>query len=279
MKPIFMPHPVLRPDGADYRQGLGFDMSLTDNPRYTLDGKILVPVRFNLESKFMRKLIHDKKALITVVVKCPRTYERMMVDVDGLESTLELPHGSYADKIWLSPHVSATEPIEHFKSKEHHAEFSGVEINLPAGAILARGSDAELTIDALQTLSAAIRLMTNNELEKGQYYVDVEDDHIEISMHDETRRGVESMRKTSRHLLYPSVYMTALTHAIQNVTTDGTRKWEEALRKTLVNIDICVDNEEDLQCNAYIYAQKLLKYPVRFITEPVVTGREADADE
>ena len=278
MKSIFVPHPVLRPSGADYQQGV-FDMSLTDKPQYTLDGKILVPVQFNLESKFINKLIHDKKARITVVIKCPRTYERTIVDVDGLKSMLELSRGSYADKIWLSPHVSATEPIEHFKSKEHHAEFSDIEINLPAGAILARGSDTELTIDALQTLSAAIHLMTENSLEKGQYSMNVGGDHIEIYMHEETRRGVESMRKTSKHLLYPSVYMTVLTHAIQNITTDGDRKWEESLRKTLKNIDVPIDNEEDLQRNAYMYAQKLLKYPVRFITAPVVTEMEIDTDE
>ena len=278
MTAILMPHPVLRPDGTDYRAGLGFDMSLTADTQYTLDGQILVPVRFDLTSKFMRGLVRNKKARITVVVKCPRTYERSVHVIDGTETTLKLPHGLYADKIYLSPHISSTEEIRPFKSSEHHAEFSGMEINLPPGAILARGNDMVLTIDALQTLSAAILLIPNNDLEKGEFRVDVEEAHIKIFMHEETYRGVASLRKTDRRALYPSVYLAALTHAIQNVTPDRDRGWEVALRKTLEKGDIRIDDEEDLRRNAYAYAQKLLKYPVNYLTERTRDSGSVEAD-
>lgn len=279
MNTILVPHPVLRPGGTDYKSGLKFDMELVGDPRHTLDDKIRVPVKFDLESRFVRGLIRGKKARITVVVKCTRTYERTVFDMDGMKSVLELPLGRHADKIILSSYVSATEPIACFKSKEHHDEFSGVEINLPVGAILARGSDIELTIDALQTLSAAIHFATNNRLEDGQYDIDVEGNHIKISMNEKTRRSVEALRKAKRHLLYPSIYMTALTHAIQNVTPDRTRKWEEALRNTLKKNGISIDDEEDLKSKAYVYAQKLLKHPVRFITELADQQQGADTDE
>lgn len=277
MNTILLPHPVLRPNGMDYRTGLGFNMSLTGKPKYTLDGKILVPVRFDLESRFVRGLVRGGKARIVVVVKCPRTYERMTLDADVAETTLKLPLARYADKIRLLPYVAATEPIDRFKSPEHHDEFSGVEINLPAGAILARGSDTELTIDSLQTLSAAIQLVPDNRLEDGQYIIDVEGDYIQICMNAKTCRDVEALRKTNRGLLYSSVYMAALTHAIQNVTADRTRKWEEALRKTLEKNNMWIDDEDDLKSKAYMHAQKLLKYPVRFIT--VELARGADDDE
>ncbi len=277
MNTILLPHPVLRPDGTDYRTGLGFNMSLTGEPKYTLDDKILVPVRFDLESRFVRGLIRGGKARIIVVVKCSRTYERMTLDVDVTETTLKLPLARYADKIRLLPYVSATESIERFKSPEHHAEFSDVEINLPAGAILARGSDTELTIDALQTLSAAIQLVPDDRLEDGQYVIDVGGDYIQIYMNAKTCRGVDALRKTNRGLLYPSVYMTVLTHAIQNVTADRTRKWEEALRKTLEKNNMWIDDENDRKSEAYVHAQKLLKHPVRFITAEPAGG--ADGDE
>lgn len=280
MNTILVPHPVLRPDGKDYRAGLGFEMSLTGKPQYTLDNEILVPVRFDLESRFMRGLIRGGRARITIVVKCPRTYERMALDMDGTETTLRLPLGLYADKIRLSPHVSATEPIKSFKSSEHHVEFSGMEINLPAGATLARGSDRELTIDSLQTLSAAIRLMTNPDLERGEFRVDVEGDYIEIFMHEKTYHDVASLRKTKPRLLYPSVYLAALTHAIQNVTQERSRKWEEALRKTLEKNGMQIDDDEVLKNRAYEYAQKLLKYPMKYIMEQSRDGSvEADYDE
>ncbi|MDE0090074.1 MAG: hypothetical protein OXP12_01790 [Thaumarchaeota archaeon] len=267
MKALLMPHPVLRPEGTDYRAGLRFAMSLAGRPTHTLDGEILVPVRFDLKSRFMQGLIRDGRAGINVVVKCARTYERSVFKVDGTEATLRLPLGRYADKISLSPYVYAAEPIRPFRSAEHHAEFSGMRMDLPAGAILARGCDEELTIDSLQTLSAAIRLMTNSDLEEGRYDVDVEGDYIEISMHEKTRRDVESLRKTNLRVLYQSVYMAALTHAIQNVAQVRGRKWEVALRRTLEKIDVAVDNEEDLRDNAYRYAQILLQFPVKHIAD------------
>lgn len=278
MTTILMPHPVLRPDGADYRAGLGFDMFLAADTQYTLDDEIHVRLRFDLESRFLRKLIQSKKARIIVVVKCARTYERSVHAIDDTKHTLKLPHGLYADKIFLSPHISATEPIKSFKSSEHHAEFSGMEINLPAGAILARGHDMVLTIDSLQTLSAAIHLMTNNDLEKGEFRVDVEEDHIKISMHEETHRGVASLRKTDPRALYPSVYLAALTHAIQNIEKDRDRKWQESLIKTLEKNGICTDDEEGLRRNAYAYAQKLLKYPVNYLTERKENTGTAETD-
>lgn len=278
MTAILMPHPVLRPDGTDYLAGLGFDMSLTADTQYTLDGEILVQVRFDLESRFMRSLIRGKKARITVVVKCPRTYERSVHVIDSTEATLKLPHRLYADKIYLSPHISSTEEIRSFKSSEHHAEFSGMEINLPQGAILARGNDMVLTIDALQTLSAAILLIPNNDLEKGEFRVDVEEDRIKIFMHGETYRGVAFLRKTNRSALYPSVYLAALTHAIQNITSDRDRGWEVALRKTLEKSNIRIDDKDDLRRNAYVYAQKLLKYPVNYLTERTSDSGFVDVD-
>lgn len=278
MTTMLVPHPVLRPDGTDYLAGLGFDMSLTDKAQYTLDGKILVQVRFDLESKFMRGLIRNKKARIIVVVKCSRTYERSMHIVDGIEDTLKLPHELYADKIYLSPHISSTEEIRSFKSSEHHAEFSGMEINLPSGAILARGNDTVLTIDALQTLSAAILLIPNNNLEKGEFRVDVEEDRINISMHEETYQCVTYLRKTDLRALYPSVYLAALTHAIQNIEKDRDRRWEEALKKTLKKGGIQTDDEENLRRNAYVYAQKLLKYPVNYLTERTSDSGSVEAD-
>lgn len=278
MTTTLMPHPVLRPDGTDYRAGLGFDMSLAADTQYTLDDKILVKVRFDLKSRFMQNLVRAKKARITVVVKCPRTYERSVHVMDDTEATLELPHGLYADKIFLSPHISATEPIKSFRSSEHHAEFSGMEINLPAGAILARGNDTVLTIDALQTLSAAILLVPNNDLERGEFRVDVEEDRIEIRMHEDTYRSVSSLRKTDRRALYPSVYLAALTHAIQNVSSDSDRGWEGALKKTLEKEGVQIDDEENLRRNAYAYAQKLLKYPVNYLTEKTGDGGSVEVD-
>ena len=148
MKVRLLPHPALLPDGMDYRDGCKFDMTV-DKPRHTLDGHIRVSAHFILESGFMKRLISKKKAKICIIVQCSKTYKREIYAVDGMMKELRLPLTDYADKITLSPYIASTEEIKAFKSAEHHDEFRGITVDVPAGAILAYGSDTDLTIDSL----------------------------------------------------------------------------------------------------------------------------------
>ena len=140
---MLLPHPVLTPGSNDYPNGL-FDMTINDRKR-TVDEKIVMTVKFELKSGFMRRLINDGKAEFVIVVKCSRTYMREAIQIAGNEKELELSLSEYADKIIITPYIVSTKAIEKFRTKEHHEEFSGINLSLPAGAILARGSDSELT--------------------------------------------------------------------------------------------------------------------------------------
>ena len=194
MKHLLLPHPVLMPGSNDYPNGL-FDMTINDRKR-TVDEKIVMNVKFELKSGFMRRLINDGKAEFVIVVKCARTYMRKAIRIAGNEKELKLSLSEYADKIIITPYIVSTKAIGKFRTKEHHEEFTGINLSLPAGAILARGSDSELTVDAIHTLSAAICLVTDNKLDRGEYKIDVSDDHINIKMHDDTRREVERLRSS-----------------------------------------------------------------------------------
>ena len=263
MKTLLLPHPVLLPNGSDYKDGCKFDMT-NDEPKHTLDGNILVSVHFVLESVFMNSLIKKKQAEFFMVVKCAKTYKREVYRTNNTEISLRLPLAEYADKITITPYIASTTYIKSFTSSEHHQEFHDIPINLPVGVILAYGSDLELTIDSLQTLSAAICLVDNNNLKEGEYEIDVNDDHINIKMHKKTRHQVEHLRKRNMNILFPSIYMSALTHALQTLDDNTHRKWAEALTKTLKAHNIKTD---ELKENAYKYAQQLLKNPLNRILD------------
>ena len=268
MKKLLIPHPILLPEGPDYINGCKFDMT-TGDAQHTMDGNIRIPITFALKSEFIHDLISKNKAKIIVLVKCSKTYKRMKIEINGMEHQLTLPLSDYLDKITLLPYITATEAIESFKSAEHHDEFTGIHIGVPAGAILARGSDSELTIDSLQTLNAAMQLMTNNKLEDGEYRFDVTDNYIKIYMNDETRRKVEILRKSKKSRLYPSVYMAVLTYAMQNIEDNEDKKWAEALKKTLDENKIKIDDQ--LKENAYMHTQRLMEYPLKYMMEDSYT--------
>ena len=103
-------------------------------------------VKFELKSGFMRRLNKGRKGSVRNVVKCARTYMREAIPIAGNERELKLPLSEYADKIIITPYIASTKAIDKFRTKEHHKEFAGISLSLPAGAILARGFDSELTV-------------------------------------------------------------------------------------------------------------------------------------
>lgn len=264
MKTMFVPHPVLLPDGTDYKEGCRFDM-IVDSQQRTMYDEILVQVRFDLKSNLMRRLLSNKRAKICLVINCTRTLKREVYETFDLEITLKLSLADYADKITMMPHIVSTVPIKPFKSKEHHGEFNDVQISIPEGAILALGSEGELIVDSLQTLTAAISLTTNDKVEKGRYVIDIDDDHINIEMHPDTNTQVQRLRNSNPKMLFPTLYVAAVTHALQRLQDNPNRKWAEALTKTLNDRKIEVG--EDLQEMAYQYAQQLLQNPLNYILE------------
>ncbi len=271
MKTVMLPHPVLLPDSVDYKDGFKFEIVIDKEPQHTLDNQIILSVYFDLTSKFIRDLVRKNKAKICTVIKCTKTYSRKVVFINVDEKKeLKLPQSEYFDKIRLSSYITATEPINEFRSDEHHEEFSSMSIPVPAGAILARASDKDLKIDSLDTLRAAIELVPRDTLKEGEYVVDVGEDLIKIYMHKDTRNRINALRSSNDRMLFSSIYMVALTYAIQNITEDGTKTWEEGLRKTLMASEKKINDE--LKKEAYKHAQKILKYPVNYLMEENSVG-------
>ena len=209
-----IPHPVLVSNGNDYKEESSFSMEIDSN-QLTIDGKIRITAQFTLKSRFIQRLLEKKHARFCVLIRCSRTYKRHIYQTPTTELSLNLPLAEYADEIKVEPFIVSTKDIEYFKSAEHNREFLGIPIKVPAGAILAIGGGHKFTVDSLATLSAAIKLVTRNELEDGEYMIDVSDDHIEIQLNADTYHKVNSKRKTG--ILYPTLFLSALTHAIMHV--------------------------------------------------------------
>ena len=67
---------------------------------------------------------------------------------------------------------------------------------------------------------------------------------------------------TNQNILYPTLYMSALTHAIMNVDEYKHKKWSQVLSKTLDKRNI---DQDDLKDAPYKIAQKLLDNPLNRI--------------
>lgn len=272
---LLLPHPVIKPDGFDYNDGCIFD---TEMEASLISGSIHIKVSHNLTSSTLNDLITSKKAKFFVMINCTKTHQRVVKSYSETSISLDLPIADYADKINITPYVAAVEKISSFDSEEHDDEIrksSPGGMDLPAGAILAVGRSNEITLDSIKSIEAAIRIMPNPDVAEGTYAIDTHDEYVEIVVHPNTQKSLEIIHDKARDLLYPSVYLTAIEHALRAMEDSSGRKWVQGLEKTLERNNIRIDFE-NLRSESLKHAQTILNNPLERIMKWDMTEEEDD---
>ncbi len=260
-----LPHPVLRPGGIDYREDCTFQMEI-GAARRTQDGDVLVEGSFDLSSATLTGMIRDDDAEFFVVAKCAKTYLRHALGTDGAIA-LKILAGDLADTLKLTPYVVASKEIPWFASEEHDDEIRAMPggASIPPGSILAVGASHEIEIDEIGTIQAAIKLVSNDQVEEGLYTINIDGDYVLIELGPKTYRDVALMRRHAPDLLYPSIYQTTVEYAMQEMDDHAASKWARALQKTLADCDIKID--DNLQKTAHKHAQIVLDKPLHKLIE------------
>ncbi len=259
-----LPHPVIKPDGNDYKEECTFEIKMNSVER--IDNKIRISLSLNLKSNTVSNLIKNGDAEFCLISKCTETNKRDIYQTDESEIRWELPASDYARDLTIAPYVATTKRIMMTHSDEHDEEFGLLlpeGVNLPAGAILAVGNYCKILLYKIPKLQAAIKLTKNNPIDDGIYYIDTDGDYIEIQVNEKTYEMVETIiNHNHSDVLYPSIYAAAVERAIRDMKENEGKKWTEALRKSLENKGIDPD-EPDFADHANKYAQELLEGPMK----------------
>jgi len=259
---LLLPHPVLRPDGFDYKDA-SFVMTATAR---RAEGQVLVDVSFELSSSTLNRMVESGQARFFVLAKCARTYHRCACSSGSTALQLAIPSGDVTDSIKLTPYVVASEEIRWFASDEHDDEIRdlGVSGTVPPGAILAVGESHAIELDSLKSIQTYIKLSSQEKMSKGLYSLGAQGDFIVITMNPETYAAVTLIRGHARALLYSSIYTAALEYAIHKMDDCSESKWSKALRKALEENGIDAETVRD---KANLHAQALLKCPLAMLIE------------
>ncbi len=259
---FLLPHPIIKPGGFDYNENCHFDIEIKQAT--TLDGNIHIEISCDLSSFTINDLIKKEKAKFFITLKCVKTHQRITHSFTETSMVWDIPMSNCVDKINITPYVATTEEIPAFYSKEHDDEIQQMipdGVDLPTGAILAVGKSHEITIDAIEKIQAAIKIIQNKELEVGTYAIDTSGDYLDIQMHPKTQNSIRNIHNQSVELLYPSIYLTAIEQAIRDMENYKDRKWAQALHKTLEKHNIEIDYDK-LKEEANKHAQTILNKPL-----------------
>jgi len=258
-----LPHPVIKPGGNDYKEECTFEMKV--NRGEIIGNKIRINLSHNLKSNTINELIKNKGAEFCLVAKCSETNKRDIHRTHESKICWELPASDYARELTITPYVVATKKISMMHSDEHDEEFRLLlpeGVNLPAGAILAVGNYWKILLYKIPSLQAAIKLHKNNQLDEGMYHIDTDDDWIKIQVNEKTYEMIKAIiNHNYSDVLYP-FYTAVVEKGIRDMKDHESRKWTEALRKSLKKKDIDPDGT-DFADHADQHAQKLLEGPLK----------------
>lgn len=260
----FIPYPVLMPLNDDYDDPY-FEL-LVEKPVRS-DGMLNIPFRLEVSSHSLRELIDKSKAQYVIQTSCVRTVARDTHATFIDEGTLNLPDGDYSDALVLTPYILATEEIPNFKSEEHALEWREYHpegFDIEEAGILAVGNDVEITL-APDSIGSVIDLVAMPQVE-GLFNIDLDNDHILISVSREDKQRIDAMRMHSeRDLIHASLfsglYLHAITSAIQALPEYEDRRWAQTILNRLEDKGVRTD-KKDLQADALRYAQELMEQPL-----------------
>lgn len=260
----FIPYPVLTPSNDDYDDPR-FELLVTEPVRS--DGMLNIPFRLKVSSHSLRELIDKSKAQYVIQTSCVRTAARDTNDTFTDQGILELPDGDYSDALVLTPYILATEEIANFKSDEHALEWREYHpegFDIEEAGILAVGNDVEITL-APDSIGSVIDLVAMPQVE-GLFNVDLDNDHILISVSREDKQRIDAMRMHSERdiihaSLFSGLYLHAITSAIQALPEYEDRRWAQTILNRLEDKGVRTDRA-DLQADALRYAQQLMEQPL-----------------
>ena len=262
-----LPHPLLAPWNDDYTDAT----FVAQVPHAVLNNgaQINLTVKYHLTSPALQSLIMDGKAQYVGLVACAKTFRRNSYATRQEDEIYILDAADYADELKLTPYVVAIQPIEGFVASEHNGEirqFKPDGFDIPVGSILAVGNSTDVTLEEGGSPYSVIDLVADPNIEAGTFKVELDDNRLKVHMAPPDKSRTEALRmhgqnSTEMAILFPSIYLHAITEALRNLSEHSDRRWAQTLLKALERNGIGIDVDE-IQINSLMYAQTLMERPV-----------------
>ncbi|MDA8001172.1 MAG: hypothetical protein MPL62_07765 [Alphaproteobacteria bacterium] len=276
---LSIPHPVLSSINSDYRPSCRFDSDIKLEPSGT---KMILSIRYTLSSDMLKKYISAGKAKYFLVAKCAKTFRRDVHSTDDARSTWELDMADYEGKIILTPYIASVGRLPPFISTEHLADmhdFGSDGFDLPPGSILAMADPYVASLRSGRNTESIMSLMVDESIGEGEFAIDLNEEYIQIKLGRETYARVNALRKhPSKGVLYPSLYLAAIEHAIREMTQNRgnyeEHKWAESLASIMSKKGLEVEEGQE-SSSIHRIAQALLEGPLSRMLESVEEDEDA----
>lgn len=267
------PYPVLRPYSDDY-----IDVEFDANVDFTSkDGVVTADISYRVSSSELIEQIKIGNAKFVSIVSCRETYFRDVLTSDAKQIVKNFDVGNLRGEVKVDSYIIAVKKIPSFSSPDINPEFGRNSFAFTPGDVLAQDETAVYYIDRdlFKPVTSVFDLVKNPEYSEGEWRISLDDDHIQIVVSTAMKESIDNARNNTnmKVILLNSIYFTAAVHAIQRLKEFGSdyeeKKWGRVFYRQIHN------NGLDLvSTDAYILAQKLMKYPLKVLNAYVLKGAE-----
>lgn len=267
------PYPVLRPFSDDY-----VDVEFQTNVDFSSsEGAVTTDISYRVSSAELIEQVKNGNAKFVSIVSCRETYFREVIASDAKNVVKNFDVGNLRGEVKVDSYIIAVKKIPSFSSPDINIEFGRDSFAFTPGDVLAQDETAVFYIDRdlFKPVTSVFDLVKNTEFSEGEWRIYLDDDHIQIVVSTAMKESIDNARNNTsmKVILLNSIYFSAAVHAIQRLKELGSdheeKKWGRVFYRQIHN------NGLDLVgTDAYILAQKLMKYPLKVLNAYVLKGAE-----
>jgi hypothetical protein len=267
------PYPVLRPYSDDY-----IDAEFQVNVDFTSsEGVVTAQIWYLVSSPELLDQVKLGNAKFVSIISCRETFFRDVVSTDNGQIVKSFEVGNLRGEVKVDSYIIAVQKIPAFASPDINSEFGHDSFAFTPGNVLAQEETAVFYIDRdlFKPVTSVFDLVQNPEFSDGEWKINLDDDHIQIVLNARMKESIDNARNNTemKVILLNSIYFSAAVHAIQRLKEFGAdyedRKWGRVIFRQIHNAGLDI-----VHTDAYVLAQKLMKYPLAALNAFVLKGVE-----
>lgn len=269
------PHPVLADWRDDFDKGK-FAVDITYREDKTT-GRLELAVESELSCSAIESLIEHGDASFGCFVRCTSTGFRRLIELALPRSNYTFERGDLLDTVTLRPVVWTTVPISNWSPLGAHPEFEGFQ-KLRCGDIVAMAAEHAIEVGQadLPSLETIFSLKVSEDLENGEFNVDLDNEKITILAARDTYDLIETLRVSgdaASAAVMNSLYVPVVIRILSQISTPSGeanlaefegRRWVTPFRRRCSKLNIQHRNSEILA-----NALKLMDRPFHDLEELV----------
>lgn len=255
------PHPVLWKRADDYvcqefQAKRQFSVAESNIP--------IISCQFEVSENSINQLIREGAAVYVVEIHCPLTYVRRVFQTNRELDVFCLQKGELYKRVEVNAFIVCKKSVGGYRSENFNNEFGeNASFDLDTGDVLA-AAETEIyywDTEFFKSVHSVIDLVANENINKGQFAVDVSEERIKIQMHPHDKATFESMRKTAKPVAM-FVYFSAVAEVLRQMREDddADKKWYRAIESELSKMNRATSN-----IDPFMTAQELMRNPLSFL--------------